>query len=362
MEFIRALGELPAFWDLFDPGWWNVMLDTTTSGHYSPEATILTLGVFAAAGLSIALGLVVKIRFTHDEPMAIDRIVKPAEIRGLLETALTQRSKMRVSFVRDDPGTRSTDATILSVDRSKGIELEMTTLVRANQSWVGKLVACDFRLRIDPRKDYENFFGFVVPILRIVKAGDDYIHMTVEWPTRLDLEQKRAFLRVEPSRFSILTLALWHENMVRGSSGHFGDPSTWGKPLVTFDASAPVSVVEMRNISAGGLRLEIKAEAIRHQPDTLFEPGSRFLMHLTLAEPEAEHPLEFFLALRLQNAYGDPEVFGNKAYGFRILSFGAPAQTPLETLTWKTAVAGVPAIDDWAFRRHLEVYRARGGS
>jgi len=359
MEFIRALGELPIFWGLFDPGWWNVMLDTTTSGHYSPEATILTLGVFVVAGVCIALGLLVKIRFHRESAPSISSIDNPGKIRALLETALTQRSKMRVSFVRDDPGSHSTDATILSVDRVRGIELEMTSMVKASQSWIGKLVACDFRLRLDPRRDYHNFFAFVVPVRSITKAGDEFIHMTVAWPARLDLEQKRAFLRIEPPRPFLLGLALWPEIAGRGGKGRLTDPESWGEPLVRFDPDVAGPAVELSNISGGGVRLDIQAAASRRQA-ALFELGARFLMRLRLDEPETGEPLDFYLALRLQNIYGDPEASGHKAYGFRFLSFGPPAATDKDVLSWKSAAGGVPAIDDWVFRRHLEIYRARG--
>lgn len=360
MEFMKGLGALPSFTALFEPGWWDVMRDSTTSGHFSPEATILTVGIFALAGLCIAAGLLLKIRWHRAEPTTVARIVKPAEIRALLETALAQRSKMRVSFVRDDPGTRTTDATILSVDRTRGLELEMTSLVRANQTWVGKLVACDFSLRLDPRRDYQNFYAFVTPVLAIAKAGDDFVHMRVTWPERLDLEQKRAFLRVEPPKLLVRDLAVWHESMVRSVHGRFNDPATWGEPLLRLDDRLAPASLELRNLSGGGLRLDIQAGAIRHH-HSLFEPGNRFLLYVQLTDPEAEAPVEFYLAASLQNIYGDPDAAGIRAYGFRFLSFGAYDQESPPSLTWKTAVAGVPLLDDWAFRRHLEAYRARGG-
>jgi hypothetical protein len=359
MLFTKGFGALPSFMSLFDPGWWNVMLDTTTSGRFSPEATILTVGVFALAGLSIAAGLLLKINIRRPEIAPSTWIVRPGEIRALLDTALTQRSKVRVSFARDDPGARSTDASLLSVDPARGLDLEMTALVRANPSWVGKLVACDFRLKLDPRKDFQNFYNFVAPIVAMRKAGDDFIHMTVAWPSKLEIEQKRAFLRVEPPRGFILELELWHEETIKNVRGQFRNPATWGEPIVRLDAHEEPPAVEVRNISGGGLRLEVLAEVLRgHKHLT---PGGRFLMRLLLAEPEADQPIEFFLALRLQNAYGAPGNQGQTAFGFRFLSFGVPADTaPLNSLAWKTAASGVPALDDWAFRRHLAIYRTRG--
>lgn len=345
---------------LFAPGWWDRMLDTTTTGHYSPEAIILTIGIFGLFGLCIAAGLLLQIHLRRPETPPATWIVRPGEIRALLDTALTQRSKVRVSFVRDDPGARSTDATLLAADPARGITLEMTSLIRANTSWTGKLVVCDFRLRLDPRKDYQHFYNFVAAIRAVTKAGDDFVHMTVAWPSRLELEQKRGFLRIEPPRAFILEMELWHENTIKNVHGHLGTPSTWGPPLLRLDARLDPPEVEVRNISGGGLRLEVLAEATRRHQE-LFEPASRFLMRLLLAEPEADQPLEFHLALRLQNVYGDPGTMGKKAFGFRILSFGVPSDTPpMGGVSWKTAVAGVPALDDWTFRRHLAIYRSRG--
>ena len=359
MAFSGDFGFSPTFQALFDPGWWNRMLDSTTSGHFSPEATILTLGIFAVTGLCIAAGLLLKIHVGRHETTPSSWIVKPGEVRALLDTALIQRSKVRVSFVRDDPGARSTDATILAADPGRGLELEMTALVRANPTWVGKLVACDFRLRLDPRKDYHNFYNFVAPIVSIRKAGDDFIHMTVAWPTRLELEQKRGFLRVEPPRSFVLELEVWHENTIKNARGRFADPATWGEPLLRLNPSLDPPPLVLRNVSGGGVRLEVQHEAI-HRLQNIFEPGSRCIMRLLLAEPEADQPMEFHLALRVQNIYGDPQTLGLKAFGLRILSFGVPGDTPHDPLSWKTAAAGVPTLDDWAFRRHLAFYRSRG--
>lgn len=361
MDFFRGFTGYPTFLGLFDPGWWDRMLDSTTSGHFSPEATILTVGIFGLAALAILAGLLIQIRSRQPAPTVATWIVKPGEIRALLDTAMTQRSKIRVSFVRDDPGSRSTDATILSASPARGIELEMTSLIRANQSWLGKLVACDFRLRLDPRKDYYRFYNFVAAIKDIRKAGDSFIHMTVAWPERLELEQKRGFLRVEPPRAFVLELGLWPEDCVNQNQGTPADPATWGTSLVQTGSHGEKSqLIEVRNISGGGLRLDVHSSLINVHDD-MFEPGDRFLMHLVLAEPEAEQPVELYLALRLQNVYGDPDALGQKAFGMRILSFGVPAPPPAaSTLHWKTATAGVPALDDWAFRRHLTFYRTRG--
>jgi len=334
------------------------MLDATNTGHASGEAIVLTVGLFSLVALALAAGLLVK-RSRRNAPPSVTWIVNPGEIRALFDTALTQRSKMRVSFVRDDPGARSTDATILAATPGRGIELEMTALVRANPGWVGKLVACDFRLRLDPRKDYHSFYNFVAPIQAVRKASDEFIHMTVAWPGRLELEQKRAFLRVDPPRAFVLELELWHEATIQQARGSFAVPASWGPPLLRLDPGQALPDLELRNISGGGMRLEIQPDAIRRRL-SLFDPGGRFIMRLVLAEPEAEQPVEFYLALRLQNIYGAPDSMGLRAFGFRFLSFGLFDANTTAALSWKTAAAGIPPLDDWAFRRHLALYRERG--
>ena len=148
--------------------------------------------------------------------------------------------------------------------------------------------------------------------------------------------------------------------MIRAARGRFSDPTSWGEPLVRRDAKQTPAEVELRNLSGGGARVDIRAEAI-HRRISLFELGGRFLLHLRLADPESETPLDFYLAARLQNIYGDPDIAGSKAYGFRFLSFGEqPKEATTPNLTWKPGANGVPLLDDWVFRRHLEAYRARG--
>ncbi len=359
MADFRGFDHLPALLSLFDPGWWDRMLDATNTGHASPEALLIMAGIFGTFFTLIGVGAFVKTKYRPSDVRPTTWITKPAEVRALVETALTQRSKVRVSFVRDDPGARMTDAAIIAASPGRGIELEMTSLVRANPTWVGKLVACDFRLRIDPHRDLHSFYNFVAPILAIGKAGDNFIHMTVDWPARLELEQKRGFLRVEPPQNVILELELWHESTIKNNRGRFADPATWGEPLLRYDPKFDTPDIELRNISGGGLRLEVQHEAYR-RGHRLFEPTSRFIARLLLAEPEIGQPVEFNLALRLQNLYGDPKALGIVGVGFHITSFAVPGDTPGEPLSWKTAAAGVPALDDWAYRRHLAIYRQRG--
>jgi hypothetical protein len=358
MTGLNLAGYFPSFLTLFDPGWQQVMIDRVSRSEFSPEALILALGFFGTFALFIVFGMVVDIDFrkkTEEQPLTW--IVDQAAIMDILRQAVRQRSKIRISFQREDKNAKSTDATLVEASEL-GLVLDLTSLSTLNHHWVGKRIDCDFRLRPDPKQELQVFYNFTVAIANLSKTPEEYIRLNTLLPVRLEQEQKRAFLRIEPPTKLIRGLSFWREDQVR-AHGRPSDPNSWGTPALFLDPDAP-DQLDLKDISAGGMRLDIKPETFK-AVRRAFETAGRYFVILDIADPDTAGTLRFHLLARIQNSYASDEAAGSRAFGIRFLANGSPTDDPPHLLSWKpSAGSGIRDLDDWVFNRHLDLYRSKG--
>lgn len=354
---IDALRLVPV--SLFEPGWVDRMRDSIAVSQFSPEAAIITAVFFGGFAASVAVGLLLKSRAEKPiRTIPLTWITDRGRIDAIFATALRHRSKVRVSFSREEATAAFTGAALADV-LPDGLVLEMSATVRANRAWIGKLVECDFRLRLDPQKEHWGFYNFVAEIRDVSVRPDEFALVTVSMPSRLEMEQKRAFLRVQPARRDVRGCDVWPQSHFRAEGRRLEDPATWERPHLGL-TEATASEIEIRNISGGGMRLSLRGDALR-AGHLLMEIGRRVFVSLHLADPSSAEGAAFFLACRVQNIYPDDEGEGGKAFGLRFVGFGEPDPERPGLLVWKPPRGGgVPAVDEWAYRKHLEIYRSRG--
>lgn len=344
---------------LFEPGWVDRMRDSIAVNQFSPEAGILTAVFFGSFAVFVALGLLMKSRAEKEKPgIPLTWITDPPRIAEIFDAALRRRSTFRVSFSREQTSTAFTGAALVDVALD-GLVLEMSPTVRANRAWIGKLVECDFRLRLDPTKEQWSFYNFIAEIKDVAVRPDEFALVTISLPSRLEMEQKRAFLRVQPPRRDVRECDIWPQAHFRTEERRLEDPSTWGPPhLGLTEATAPD--IEIQDISGGGMRLQLRADALR-SAIPLLEAGRRIFLFLRLADPGEPEGMVFYLASRVQNVYSGQDQDGSRAFGLRFVGFGEPDPERPEFLVWRPPQGGgVPAVDEWAYRKHLEIYRSRG--
>ncbi len=344
---------------LFEPGWVDRMRDSIAVNQFSPEAGILTAVFFGSFALFLALGFLHKSRAEKEKPgIPLTWITEPHKITEIFDTALRRRSTFRVSFSREQTSTAFTGAALVDLALD-GLVLEMSPTVRANRAWIGKMVECDFRLRLDPQKEQWSFYNFVSDIKDVTVRPDEFALVTISMPSRLEMEQKRAFLRVQPPQRDVRECDIWPQAHFRAEERRLEDPSTWGQPhLGLTEATAPD--IEIRDISGGGMRLQLRADALRSGLP-LLEAGRRIFVRLQLADPGDPEGMVFYLASRVQNVYSGQDQDGSRAFGMRFVGFGEPDPERPGFLIWRPPQGGgVPSVDEWAYRKHLEIYRARG--
>ncbi|MDQ7831274.1 MAG: hypothetical protein RDU30_06055 [Desulfovibrionaceae bacterium] len=345
---------------LFEPGWVDRMRDSIAVSDFSPEAAIITAVFFGGFAIFVAVAFLVKSRATGEVRLTpLTWITQPDKIQDIFQGALRRRSKIRLTFSRDDSTGVFTDAALTEV-YSDSLVLELSAGVRANRGWIGKLVECDFRLRPDPATEQWHFYTFTAEIKDAKTVPDQFAQITVSLPRRLEMEQKRAFLRVEPGRADVRECDVWSETRVRGEPHRPDDPETWGRPELSLtEATAPD--ISLDNISGGGLRLSLRGDALRTGL-TLLTPGRRVFLFLRLDDRQAADGSTLFrLACQVMHAYAADAADGSRAFGLRFVGFGEPAEDNPARLGWKASQGGgVPALDDWAYAKHLDLYRSRG--
>ncbi|MEF3697265.1 hypothetical protein [Desulfolutivibrio sp.] len=345
---------------LFDPGWVDRMRNSIAVSDFSPEAAIITAVFFGGFAVFVAFAFLVKSRSTGEVRLTpLTWITQPDTIRDIFQSALRRRSKIRLTFSRDESMGAFTDAALSEV-YSDSLILELSAGVQANRGWIGKRVECDFRLRQDPTTEQWNFYTFVAEITDVRVVPGQFAQITVSLPRCLEMEQKRAFLRVEPGRADVRELDIWPETHVRGDPHRPDDPETWGHPDLTLtETTAPD--INLDNVSGGGMRLSLRGDALRTGL-TLLVPGRRVYLFLRLTDRQAaDESILFRLACQVMNVYAADAPDGSRAFGLRFVGFGEPAADNAARLGWKAPQGGgVPAVDDWAYAKHLDMYRARG--
>lgn len=279
---------------------------------------------------------------------------------NFLNAAVTQRCKVRASFTGHDNRARSTDGVFIESGKD-GLLLELSTIKRSNPAWVGRSLELTFRLRLPDQPQVHTIFTFVSDIKSVRQSPDGIPQMLVSRPLRLEINQNRQHLRVDPSEKYLKAFKLWTEEQVR-RRGDITDPDTWGVPAYVTQSGAE-NDIGLENVSGGGLRVKVSPGALRSK-DLRITVGEVFIAQLTLAEPDFSGFKTHYLQMRLLKCYDDCESKTELSLGMIYIAVGEPNDPPLTGLRWRSVNRdhGLAVMDDWAYEVHLEMYRARGSA
>ncbi|WP_243366679.1 hypothetical protein [Fundidesulfovibrio soli] len=335
------------------------MFQDILAGRVTLESVLLVGGFFGAFFLLAALSIVFGKKPTGFLPKhPVTWLTTPSRISQLLDAAVSQRSKVRVSFHHQDKPTRSTDGVLLEAG-PRTLKLELSSVRNANQAWVGRTLELAFRLRLPEQPEVQSTFGFMSGIEHVSKDADGVVRLTISRPQRLELNQNRQHLRVEVPDKYVRSLQLWTEDEVR-RRGDPNDPDTWGDPSFSLDHDGSQDLL-LENLSGGGARVQLTPETLhrRHLPIRL---GQQYFMRITLADVDFGGHRTHYLLSRLVKCYDDCASRLDLSLGLGFVAQGAPVQAPLTGLNWTLVNRdfGVPVIDDWVFGLHLELYRNKG--
>ncbi|MCK9239073.1 hypothetical protein [Desulfocurvus sp.] len=319
---------------------------------------LLTVAAAAAVGaLVYLLNLLIAAR-RRGAALPTGTVQDPAEIRRLLDMALTRRSRLDLSFSRTPNKDQGVSCSIEQL-RDEHLVVEITARIDASQRWIGRTVHCYVRITAGKERTGSRYYFFDAEIAGLSKQADGSLRLTLTLPTVMRLQQKRIHLRLDPPTEFMLGLALWPEPTETGGSTA-SNIRSWGRPALLFHP-ARRDLVRVVNVSAGGMRLDVTRKALR-ETGLEFEPGQRYILLTEIYDPDRKAKRRLWCLARVQNRFEDFET-RNLEIGMSFVGQGLPAGQDKNALAWKPlGEDGIAFLGDWVVKRHLERYRKGGGA
>lgn len=318
----------------------------TQSYQASGDVIVSTLGLVGASVLAYLVWKKVRGSSAH-LPAGVRSL--PRDIAEILDQALHSRSRMDICF-HPVATNRQTIACTLS-DLSTGVTLELPHGVNPSESWLGRDMACYFRVPQENKPPY--FYRFVSSVASMHEHGG-YKYLQLHTPARVELGQKRRHMRLEVPPTDIKAFRLW--SATETSTFHFEtDQDKWPEPLAEY--SAEDGGVRILDISGGGIRLAFDPEQYQGIDDFVSRHPILF-MYLELAPVAGLTFPPYYVAARLRTKLHDYDS-GAFMLGYEFVEC-SPDQS-VETLDWVKIEPekGIDNLVTWIFKRHLELYRER---
>lgn len=283
-------------------------------------------------------------------------ITRKSEIMAVFDQALTQRSKMEMSFVRRDQARQATSSVLTDVG-PEYLSLDVSDFIEVHAGWIGRAFECFFRIQAGKATGQMNFYTFTSEVVGVKKLADGSTQLTLAVPDHVVLQQKRIHLRLEPPSQYVLGLALWPQQL-DDKARPVADVKAWGRPPLVMIPGKTGGALRLLNLSGAGLRLEAAYEA-RKEAGLELEIGQYLNLLLTLHDPQTKTVLKHWLSARVQNRYED---YSSKMLevGLRIVGVGRREQGGSEIAWRKAPEDGLPDLENWVVRRHLELFREKG--
>lgn len=275
-----------------------------------------------------------------------------AEIVTIFQQAVAKRATHEIQFQSEEGQRALFSCSPVEFETSKGILLEISGYIHPQESWIGREVLCHFKLASKQKDKKWLFYQFSSTITGIRQEGAlEFI--IVALPKHLEYKQRRQHLRLDPPSEDIPGVSIWPETL--SHLDHPGDQP----PLLSFVHGRPDNPLNVLNISAGGLLLEVRSTA-RNIPDNSLDKGNRLFVSLLLRDPHKNAVLEYLLLARVRNAFTDP-ASGNWLIGLSFSAYHASRGEDAKKELWVPLHGkGLEAIEDWVFKRHLQMYRQKG--
>lgn len=283
-------------------------------------------------------------------------ITRKADILAVFDLALAQRSKMEMGFTRRDQA-RQTTSSVLSDVTADHLSLDLSDFIEVHQGWIGRSFECFFRIQAGKAAGQMNFYTFNAEVVGVKKLADGSTQLTLAMPDHVVLQQKRVHLRLEPPTQYVLGLALWPQQLDE-KARPITNVKSWGRPPLVMVPGKTGGDLRLVNVSGSGLRVEVSYDA-RKAANMELEIGHYLNLLLTLHEPTTKAVLKHWLIARVQNRYED---YASKELevGLRIVGVGKREQGSTEIAWRKAPDDGLPDLENWVVRRHIELFREKG--
>jgi len=262
----------------------------------------------------------------------------------LMDEAIAQRSRCFLMLPKPVTGIRELNCAILE-STPQGIVLESAEKATVGSHWVGQPVKGYFRVVVQ-RGQGATFYTFDSRIREATANASGQARLRVCEPAALFIGQRRKSLRVEPTLEHLQSAFFWRYDAQEGFK--------MDAPILT-EKDFHTGVARLANISAGGLRLCVRASKTSQQAMQV-KLGDRLVIHLELLEPRVPGPHEFWMVARV--CYTRAERPGQDlSLGVEFLANGV-LDAAVGKMRWKPVVEHViPELTEIFFLWDLDKYR-----
>ncbi len=268
-----------------------------------------------------------------------------------LQEALDQRAKIILDLPQEATSLRDINGTLEDFD-NQYLYLLVTGLNKFNPDWKGMEIKCFFKLVQKTGSRREIFFNFLTMIYNIERDDAGYIKFVLPWPEKLDVGQRRAAMRIEPTLKFVLGFYLWPENRFLRTKTEQGKAALHS-PKLTLD-NIQNDECSIPDISAGGMKLRLSKRFYKNL-DMVWEKQSSQILWLTLFDPAAGKNEEFWLKTRVKHMVDSQH--GNAVdIGLEFTHFGQINEK--KKMKWRKVKGhNVEYLDNWIYQRYIENFR-----
>ncbi|WP_092118362.1 hypothetical protein [Desulfonatronum thiosulfatophilum] len=281
-------------------------------------------------------------------------VQEAAVIHEIIHQSVRERSKYDINFQTEKARRVQFSCSPWKFEPGRGLILELSGFLQPQSTWVGRTVSSYFKVSTTQKEPKWSFFYFSSTItdLSYDKSRPCII---LETPKCLERKQRRSHLRLDPPREDIPELRIWPETL--SNLDHYGD----APPLLHYLHSETDNTFLIRNISAGGLLLEIR-QPVDHEVAEAMEKGKRLFISLYLRDLQHPHNNEYRLLAQIRKSFMEPgnAETGKLLVGLLFVAHKPRGQPKAQDRWLPLNEKGVEEIEDWVFKRHLQIYQQKG--
>jgi hypothetical protein len=330
-----------------------------TESMLTNVAVLLIIIAVLAIVILVANSLIVKRRF-KDIPASL--IFKKTRIRNTLQEAMDLNATFEMCVVSQDNTTGEyLPGRLEEMDRST-VTLGLRKSVHPDKHWVGWKVEVFFRTSRSARQRDQygkgrQYFKFSSEIIGVKRTPDGEVFITLPFPSRLEMGQKRACLRIEPPPQLVLGFRLWPVSF-QDRKNVVTNLEELGIPLINTKGEARRDAF-LSDISGGGIRIERRPRRGADAQDHVFKFGKLYIVRLELLDPVSKTKHGYHLVAKVVNSFEDM-VSGRNVVGLQFVAIGSRHSEDRNVVDWvPLRGASVPDIENWVVKRDVEMTRTQ---
>ena len=269
-----------------------------------------------------------------------------AKVRAFLELAQMQRSRFFLELPRDITSLKDISGILTDFD-SSNLNIELSGAAAASARWDNSPVICFFKVVERGPKKREAFLSFKSLLTQTRQDKEGVSIVSLRFPSALVATQRRRSMRLKVDVRNFAVISVW---------AYDSNKLDLNNPSIDIECFSK-GQAKLDDISAGGIKITCKPDLLENSTLAL-KKGGRFVLQLRLKE-EGDEDSSLWLVAKINNLQEDSNS-NESTLGLEFLALGI-INPETRKVTWeKVQDNAVPAISNWTYKWHLEIYREKG--